>query len=89
MMTQILNNDDFAALGAPKLVYVRPVRASDVLAGAPQEAIEAAFGESPPAPEQTLYALHGANGARLAVMTERSAAYAAAFANALAPVSVH
>ncbi len=89
MMTQALNNEDFAALGAPQLVYVRPVKAGDVMAGAPRAAIEAAFGQAHFSPEQTLYALHGADGARLAVLTDRNSAYAAALAHELAPVSVH
>jgi hypothetical protein len=40
-------------------------------------------------PEQTLYALHGADGVRLAVLADRESAYAAALAHELAPVSVH
>ena len=40
-------------------------------------------------PEQTLYALHRADGARLAVLADRDSAFAAARAHELAPVSVH
>jgi hypothetical protein len=40
-------------------------------------------------PNQTLYAVHRADGERLAVMVDRNAAVAAAIAHELAPVSVH
>jgi hypothetical protein len=40
-------------------------------------------------PEQVLYAVHRADGARLAVLGDKNSAVAAALANELAPVSVH
>jgi hypothetical protein len=40
-------------------------------------------------PDQTLYALHRADGARLAVLGDKDSAMAAALAHELAPVSVH
>ena len=84
-MTHSLTNEAFAALGAPNLVYVRPIKAQDVLAAAPAGArLDAQL-----APDQILYALHGADGARLAILTDRDAAYAAAIAHELAPVSLH
>jgi hypothetical protein len=85
MMTHSLTNEAFAALGGPNLVYVRPVRAADILAGLPPQALT----QVDVLPEQTLYALHGANGVRLAVLADRESAYAAALAHELAPVSVH
>jgi hypothetical protein len=85
MMTHSLTNEAFAALGAPSLVYVRPVRAADILAGLPPHALS----EVHVLPEQTLYALHSADGVRLAVLADRESAYAAALAHELAPVSVH
>jgi hypothetical protein len=85
MTTHSLTNEAFAALGAPNLVYVRAVRAADVLAGLPPHALTQVDVQ----PEQTLYALHGADGARLAVLADRASAYAAALAHELAPVSVH
>jgi hypothetical protein len=85
MMTPHLTNEAFAALGGPNLVYVRPVQASEVMADAPQEALDTFQLE----PDQVLYAVHRADGARLAVLTDKESAYAAAFANELAPVSVH
>jgi len=40
-------------------------------------------------PDQTLYAVHRANGERLAVMGDKDTAVATALAHELAPVSVH
>ena len=84
-MTPTFTNEDFAALGGPNLVYVRPVEARDILASTP---VETARGFSLD-PEQTLYAVHRADGARLAVLTDRDSAIAAALAHELTPVWVH
>ncbi len=84
-MTPHLTTEAFAALGGPNLVYVRPVTAEEILADAPREARESLDLQ----PEQVLYAVHRADGARLAVLSDRDSAYAAALANELAPVSVH
>ena len=81
----IMTKEDFRGLGAPDLVYVREIRASDVLADV---AVAAAKGLSVD-PEAVLYAVHGADGERLAVMLDREAAFAAALAHELEPVSVH
>jgi hypothetical protein len=83
--TTIMTKEDFKGLGAPDLVYVREIRASDVMADAavmvePSLSID---------PEAVLYAVHGADGERLAVMMDREAAFAAAVAHELEPVSVH
>ncbi len=85
MMTTDLSNEAFAALGAPNLVYVRPIRAAEIMADTPVEQIRG-FDLKP---EQILYAVHRADGARLAVMGDRDSAMAAALAHELAPVSVH
>ena len=85
MMTSTLSPEDFAALGAPNLVYVRPIKAAEILADTPVEQIQG-FDLKP---EQVLYALHRADGARLAVLGDRDSAVAAALAHELAPVSVH
>jgi len=85
MMTHSLTNEAFAALGGPDLVYVRPVLAKEVLAAAPEDALQSVDLD----PDQTLYAVHSADGARLAVLADRDSAYAAALAHELAPVSVH
>ena len=80
-----LTNEDFAALGAPSLVYVRPIKAAEIMADTPVETIKG-FDLRP---EQILYAVHRADGARLAVLGDRDSAVAAALAHELAPVSVH
>ncbi len=85
MMTDSLSQEAFAALGAPNLVYVRPVKAEDVMASVAPEALA----EAHLSPDQTLYAVHGADGSRLAVLADKDSAYAAARAYELAPVSVH
>ncbi len=84
-MTSTLSTEDFAALGGPNLVYVRPIKAAEILADTPVEQIRG-FDLKP---EQILYAVHRADGARLAVMGDRDSAIAAALAHELAPVSVH
>ena len=84
-MTFDLSIEDFAALGAPDLVYVRPIKAAEILATTPAEKIRRFDLD----PEQTLYAVHRADGERLAVMGDKDSAVAAALAHELAPVSVH
>lgn len=85
MTPQLLTTEAFAALGAPDLVYVRPVKAAEILAESPVIPEQAAQLD----PDQTLYAVHRADGARLAVLADRGSAVAAALAHELAPVSVH
>lgn len=88
-MTPMMTNKDFAGLGAPDLVYVREITAADVMADALTDSpLEDAKGLVID-PDQTLYAVHGADGERLAVMMDRETAFAAAVAHELAPVSVH
>jgi hypothetical protein len=84
-MTPILTPEAFAALGAPVLVYVREIKAKEILGSTPVQSIEGIDLE----PDQTLFAVHSANGERLAVLTDKTAAFAAAVAHELAPVSVH
>ena len=84
-MTPNLSSEAFAALGGPDLVYVRPIKAAEILADTPVEQMRGFSLD----PEQVLYAVHRADGARLAVMTDRDSAVAAALAHELAPVSVH
>ncbi len=85
MMTPILTSEAFAALGAPDLVYVRPIKARDLLGATRVETVEGIELD----PNQVLYAVHGADGERLAVLADRESAVAAAMAHELAPVSVH
>jgi hypothetical protein len=85
MLSTLMTKEDFAGLGAPDLVYVREITAADVISDTPlQDA-----GGIDINPEQTLYAVHSADGERLAVMMDRETAFAAAVAHELAPVSVH
>ena len=86
MMTQSLTPEAFAALGAPHIVYVRPVKAAEMLASGVSAETLQGFNVGL---DQTLYALHGANGVRIAVLADKDSAYAAALAHELAPVSVH
>ncbi len=65
--------------GEDRIVYVRPVAVADL----PQELREQA-GDL-----QTVYALHRPDGARLALVADRSMAFALARDNDLAPVNVH
>ena len=85
MTTAVMTREDFAGLGAPGLVYVREISAADVLADTP--AVEAHGLKINP--DQILFAVHGADGERLAVMLDRETAFAAAVAHELVPVSVH
>ena len=85
MTPHVLTREAFAALGGPNLVYVRPVKAAEVLADTPVEVVEGFELD----PDQILYAVHRADGERLAVMIDKNSAVAAALAHELAPVSVH
>ena len=84
-MTPILTSEAFAALGAPSLVYVKPVSAREIIGSTQIDEIEGIDLDS----DQTFYALHGADGQRLAVMMDKESAMAAALAHELAPMSVH
>jgi len=84
-MTPLLTRDEFKALGAPDLVYIREIKAREVLAGARVDSVEGIQLD----PNQTLYAVHSAAGERLAVLIDKKSAFAAAQAHELAPVSVH
>jgi hypothetical protein len=85
MTTPEFTTEAFAALGAPSLVYVRPVKARELIGATPVETVQGFAID----PEQTLYAVHRADGARLAVLGDYDAAVAAAIANDLAPVAVN
>ena len=54
MMTPVLTTEAFAALGAPNLVYVRPIKAAEILANTPAAQIQSFELD----PDQTLYAVH-------------------------------
>lgn len=80
-----LDTPAFAALGGPDLVYVREVTASELMESLPHEVVRGFDLE----PDQMLYAVHRANGERLAVLSDRDSAFAAALTHELTPVSVH
>jgi len=81
-MTPVMTSKDFSAFGAPDLVYIRAIRAAEILNDIEDVDVDLD-------PNQTLYVLHGADGERLAVMLDRETAVAAAEAHDMAPVSVH
>ena len=83
MTPMTMTKEDFAGLGAPDLVYVREIKAADLL----EEAVE--IKDVDLNPGQSLYSVHSADGERLAVMIDRDTAFAAAVAHELEPGSVH
>ncbi len=62
-----------------RIVYVRPVAVADL----PDE-VQAQVGD-----HETLYAVHRADGERLALVKDRQLAFVLARQNDLAPVAVH
>ena len=65
--------------GETRIVYVRPVNVADL----PAE-VQAQIGGL-----KTIYAVHDADGDRLALVRDRKLAFALARQNDLAPVNVH
>jgi hypothetical protein len=78
-----MTKEALAAFGGPDLVYIRTVRARDILADTPLSDDEGLD------PNAIYYAVHAADGSRLAVLEDRKSAFAAARGNELSPVSVH
>lgn len=70
---------DFNEVRDERLVYVRPVEVAEL----PDEVRRQAAGQS------QLYAVHDANGERLALVIDREMAFALARQNDFAPVNVH
>lgn len=70
---------DLGQPNAGNIVYVRPVAVREL----PQEVQEQAKGV------ETLFAVHSAEGERLALVKNRKIAFALARENDLAPVNVH
>ncbi len=70
---------DFGPEADGKIVYVRPVAVTDL----PQDVQDAAGGL------ETLFAVHDADGQRLALVKDRKLAFVLARQNDLAPVNVH
>ncbi len=76
-----LTPEMFANVGVPNVVYVREVVASD-LAGELEGELDVPAGTR-------LFAVHAANGQRMAVLDNRDAAFAGARQYDLEPQSVH
>ncbi len=70
---------NFKNLDIDRLVYVRPVNVADL----PEEVQFEALGS------KKIYAVHAADGSRLALVGNRSLAFHLARQNDFAPVSVH
>lgn len=70
---------DFDKMFEGRTVYVRPVKAADL----PDDVRKQVGGMD------TLYAVHRADGERLALVKDRSLAFVLARQNDLAPVTVH
>ena len=75
----MISKYDFETPNEDRMVYVREVSVTDL----PQDMQDQVEGI------QTLYAVHGADGERLAVVKERNLAFALARQNDYAPVTVH
>ncbi len=85
-MNEYITKEKLALFGAPELVYIRAVSAKDILNDLSDPAEDLDLGLDPNA---ILYAVHAADGSRLAVLDDRNAAFAAARGHELKPVSVH
>lgn len=70
---------DFGADADQPIVYIRAVNVADL----PQDMQEQAMGH------ETLYAVHNADGERLALVRDRSLAFVLARQNDMEPVAVH
>ena len=70
---------DFDDLNKDRLVYIRPVEVSEL----PEEMRDQAMGRD------QVYAVHSADGLRLALVKDRKLAFALARQNDFAPVNVH
>lgn len=78
-----LNADEVARIIGPNTVYVREVGIAE-LKGSGVIPVDA-----PIAPTQKFFALHAADGRRVAVVDSRDMAFVAARQHELEPVSVH
>ncbi len=89
--TEAANENVFAMLNAPNLVYIKAERASDLAAEMGAQVSEEDAEGTPFArdPNAIWYVVHAADGSRIAILDDRDTAFAAARANDLAPVSVH
>jgi hypothetical protein len=74
---------DFSQMDEGRVVYVRPVKARDLPRDVREQVRDQVGGR------ETLYAVHRADGERLALVKDRSLAFSLARQNDLAPVTVH
>ncbi|MES1990333.1 MAG: DUF1150 domain-containing protein [Pseudomonadota bacterium] len=80
-----LSAETFANVGMPGVVYIRSVKAGELAAELGTEFTL----QIDVAPETVLYAVHAANGQRMAILDDRAAAFAGAREYELEPLSVH
>lgn len=80
-MTQ--TTEAFEAFNASQLVYVRPISQEELERILPPNALEELE------TTEDLFAVHGSDGQRLAIVEGRDAAFAAARAHQLTPTSLH
>jgi hypothetical protein len=85
-MPRVMSDEAMAQLGAPRIVYIRQIRFADI-----REEIDASdAGAMMRMPDDaTLYAVHAADGTRMAVLDSRDMAFITARQNEMEPVSVH
>ncbi|MBI1264438.1 MAG: DUF1150 family protein [Alphaproteobacteria bacterium] len=76
-----VSTEDLSRDAAPT-VYVRAIAGAEVMEAAAASDIRIA-------PDDTLYAVHDESGQRMAVFSDRNAAFAAARWHGAQPVSVH
>jgi len=69
-----------AALGGPNLVYIRSVAADELAGTVPEDVL---------ASTEKFYAVHAADGTRVAVLSDRETAFVTARQHDMVPVSVH
>ncbi len=76
----------FASYDGRKLVYIRPILASDVM-----DDLQDEYGDMSVQidADATLYSVHDEDGERLALVGDRDLAFAAARQHEMTPVSVH
>ncbi len=81
-----MSDEALAKLGAPDLVYIRPVVARDLV----EELGESGEGMLGDVPEDTmLFSVHAADGTRMAVIDDRDTAFSLALEHSKRPVNVH
>jgi hypothetical protein len=85
MTPETFNTEAFEALANTKIVYVRPILASQALSHMQVPEEEAISLD----PNQIVYAVHRGNGEPLAVISDHDTAFALAHAHGLDPFSVH